>query len=786
MIAPNLVSMANSKQSTKSIGTLFFGVTVLAFTGLATLDIAAVLFISGLQIFIGALLWMWFRGENNLSFIESVGMGGAIGFSLSMLSSQIFRTILPTSIAWLFLPIVVVGVCLKYRRENSLNTKIVRHDQSDLIVVGSGSLLALSTTWYWLIPTAVTAVILTSWWMVRKTLHDPPLTHRILNQIHGVIGLLVGLKAIFGLVEVSQIRSPQWWSLRFGVMQDPDLIFAESMMRSVRLFGKTDNIFFAGNQLHYHWFSFAWSDTLNAFYATEPFAISSRAAPFIVIFVILSLVWTIASRISLNQMGPPFAVLAVSAMCAGPIPFLRVLHPYSYSFNFSIIYLFAIIVLLLTPLTRQLKAGVLLVSLFSAVAVGSKVSTAPFLVAGFTSLTIYRYFKFRVDSLKYFLLAGASALSLISVWFLLFYEKGKKSGSEFEIGFADLFWQKAFMAKEISGLPFVVGTASLILLIVYPVFGLLKIGSIFKEHTQDAVVFSISAGFVGLICSLTFFDLLESSAYLTQASLAIFLPFSIVAVTNVAAGIEKHRLVFFATSFFIGATSAKVVWTAFAHVTGGGNLSIYKYSLLMFTPLILGAIATGVLVGIFKFGAKNSLVFAVALTIVFSTIGSYLSFAPHFYRLSVSTHDLDFDPVDDLTGSSDYRELFNWISENSNQADVVAVNRYCLVASELPADCLALWNLTSALSGRQMLAEGLYPPGSQDLDSERERRRVLIDQFVKSPNDDLNQELQKYGVRFVIVDFAISAFSGSRTWAPFATIKFKSNAGLILELTLKN
>lgn len=541
--------MANSKQLTKSFGALFFGATILAFSGLIILDIAAVLFIGGLQILIGALLWMWFKGDNNLGLIESVGMGGAIGFALSMLSSQIFRSVLPRSIAWLFLPILIVGVCLKYRRKNSLNAKIVRHDQSDLLVVGSGSLLALSTSWYWLIPTAVAAVLLTSWWMVRKTLHDPPFTHRILNHIHGIIGFLVGLKAIFGLAEISQIRSPQWWSLRFGVMQDPDLIFAESMMRSVRLFGKTDNIFFTGNQLHYHWFSFAWSDTLNALYATEPFAISSRAAPFIVIFVILSLVWTIASRISLNQMGPPFAVLAVSAMCAGPIPFFRVLHPYSYSYNFSIIYLFAIIVLLLTPLTRQLSAGVLLVFLFSAVAVGSKVSTAPFLVAGFISLTIYRYFKFRADYLRYFLISAISAMSLISVSVFLFYEKDKQSGSEFELGFADLFWQKAFMTKETFGLPFVVGTASLILLIIYPVFGLLKISSIFKEHTHDAVVFSISAGFGGLICSLTFFDLLESSAYLTQASLAVFLPFSIVAVTNVVAGIQKHRFVFFWDKF---------------------------------------------------------------------------------------------------------------------------------------------------------------------------------------------------------------------------------------------
>lgn len=122
--------------------------------------------------------------------------------------------------------------------------------------------------------------------------------------------------------------------------------------------------------------------------------------------------------------------------------FFRVLHPYSYSYNFSIIYLFAIIVLLLTPLTRQLSAGVLLVFLFSAVAVGSKVSTAPFLVAGFISLTIYRYFKFRADYLRYFLISAISAMSLISVSVFLFYEKDKQSGSEFELGFADLFGRK--------------------------------------------------------------------------------------------------------------------------------------------------------------------------------------------------------------------------------------------------------------------------------------------------------------------------------------------------------
>jgi hypothetical protein len=92
---------------------------------------------------------------------------------------------------------------------------------------------------------------------------------------------------------------------------------------------------------------------------------------------------------------------------------------------------------------------------------------------------------------------------------------------------------------------------------------------------------------------------------------------------------------------------------------------------------------------------------------------------------------------------------------------------------------MALWNLTSAISGRQVLVEGLYPSYSQDLNFERENRRLLVDSFVNFPSIESRVKLQEYGVRWVVADFAVTK---NRSWGEFANARFTNNAGSILDL----
>ena len=162
-----------------------------------------------------------------------------------------------------------------------------------------------------------------------------------------------------------------------------------------------------------------------------------------------------------------------------------------------------------------------------------------------------------------------------------------------------------------------------------------------------------------------------------------------------------------------------------------------------------------------------------------STLGSYASFASGLYQDGGDYHQLRVDDSDMITGSVDYRELLVWLRSNSKKRDLVATNRYCSDSYELPPDCMALWSLTSAISGRQVLVEGLYPSYSQDLKFEREKRRLLVEGFVNKPSIESRVELQDYGVRWVVADFAVSK---NREWGEFAEVRFKNKAGAILEL----
>ena len=156
-----------------------------------------------------------------------------------------------------------------------------------------------------------------------------------------------------------------------------------------------------------------------------------------------------------------------------------------------------------------------------------------------------------------------------------------------------------------------------------------------------------------------------------------------------------------------------------------------------------------------------------------------MSFASGFYQDGGDYHALRVDDADTITGAPAYRELLIFLRDNSQVKDLVATNRYCSDSYESPPICLALWNLTSAITRRQTLVEGLWPSYSESLAPEREKRRVLVEQFVNKPSRISLDALVKYGVDWVVVDYAVTK---TRSWGEFAEIRFVNAAGSILEL----
>lgn len=764
----------------KSLLSLIFLSVILALCGLRALDIAVILGVTSVQIAVGASVWLAYRSKYQVRFAETVGMGAAIGFTLALTSSQLFRTVSPRAIGWTILPLFALVIALKILKNKTLSFVNNENDVSEILIIVSGTLIALSTSWYWLIPTAVAISFLTMWAILRINKESVTSKHKLFINLVGTVGVILLARAMPGLNALENIRNPVWWSWRFAKIQDPDVLFIESMMHSVGMFGNTDNIFFAEAKIQYHWLSFAWNDTLNSIFQTDSFAVSGLAAPIIVIFVILCLVVAFAGRFPNSRVTTPLLVLAVSSMCANPIPFIRVFHPYSYSFNFSLIFMFAFVILLMSGDKSKFFANALLIFIFTVGLVGSKISSAPFLVIGLLSANIYSLFKNHKDAKHDFLLSCVSAFAFFLTWYFIYYSATSDGPGSIKFGLGYIFIQKAFLSAGLPVLVFVIGAVSIVFLILYSLVGFIWIRQIWTLSTRFAITFSLFGGLASLVICLMFYDDGENLAYLIQSAIALILPFSVISIGN--SDVDFVRM--FKTKLFWvvigGAVGARISFSILSDVSGDSISVVYKSSGAIVLPLIAGLFLFAITRALFGFSLQRARIVYAVLLISSGTLGSYAAFAAGFYQDGVNYRLLSVDSADTITGSTPYREMLIWLRNNSQDDDLVATNRYCSDSYETPTNCLALWNLTSAISRRQVLVEGLWPSYSENLAPERERRRLLVESFVEEPSVQNRSALLDYGVRWVVADYAVTK---KRSWGEFAEVRFTNEAGAILKLT---
>ena len=743
------------------------------------MDIAVIVLMISIQVTVGGFIWLVYRSRHQVGFAETAGMGAAIGFALALASSQIFRTLVPRSFAWTILPLFALLMSIRALRKITLSFNKSQNDNNEILVIISGTIIALSTFWYWLIPTALALGTLTAWLILRKLKLSFSKKQNYVVKLVGVVGLVLLTYALLVLNSLERIRNPVWWVWRSAKIQDPDVLFAESMMHSVGLYGNSDNIFFAGAKIQYHWFSFAWNDTLNAVYQTDAFAVSGLAAPAIVIFVIMCLITAFAGRFSNSRVSAPLLALAVASMCSGPISFIRLLHPYSYSFNFSLIYLFAFVVLLLSSDKSKFFTNGSLLFLFTAVLFGSKISSVVALVLGLLLANFISLMRKDKDSKHIFLISSISALAVLLVWYFIYYSANSSSSDSIKFGFGTIFQQKAFMDPGLPVLAFVIGTTSILLLITYSFTGVFWVREVKGLSTRFVLVFLLAGGISSLILGILFYDVGENLAYLIQTAIALILPVSIVAVCNSEFGDGTKVFNGVVIAVIIGVFAAKISWSVLGRVSGNSAPVAYKSSLAVLIPLAIGLFLFSIARVLFRYSSRRALILATVSLITSATLGSYVSFASGFYQDGVDYHSLQVDDADTITGAPAYRELLIFLRDNSQVDDLVAANRYCSDSYESPPTCLALWNLTSAITRRQTLVEGLWPSYSESLAPEREKRRVLIEHFVNKPSRNSLDALLKYGVDWVVVDYAVTK---TRSWGEFAEIRFVNAAGSILEL----
>ena len=237
----------------------------LAFTGVTWGAAAAIVAALALQTCLGAIIWAWVRSRSGgaASSFEVLGMGFVLGSILSMVSGVVFRPVVPGGFGWAALAVVVLVAWL-----------VRKH-------MRRGTLLASNQNFEW----------------PRRSV------------LWGfVAGVLVGLSAVI----VNLARYPLHWTGAWN-QYHPDMVFFEALANSVARYGTGESIFMSGEDLRYHWFTYAWSGQLSDSLGLEPFVVLTRVLPMATLLASAGIAAVWAGRYTKTPWAPGLAAVLVTA-----------------------------------------------------------------------------------------------------------------------------------------------------------------------------------------------------------------------------------------------------------------------------------------------------------------------------------------------------------------------------------------------------------------------------------------------------------------------------------------
>lgn len=222
------------------MGAWAFGVLILVFLGVSSMDALLTSGLVVLQTLTGGYLWHLLRRRSEIHFLELIGMGLVLGSILALFSGVLLRPLIHSEFIPL-LPSIVVMVVFLFR-------------------------------------------------FIKSSPARPQSGHfTASNCFPAAAGVIAGI----GVLLLNLQRYPLQWE---GTWADyhVDMVFFEALSNSAARFGGTDSIFMAGADIRYHWFTYAWAGQITEITGAQPFVVLTRVLPLVALIatVSLALAWT--------------------------------------------------------------------------------------------------------------------------------------------------------------------------------------------------------------------------------------------------------------------------------------------------------------------------------------------------------------------------------------------------------------------------------------------------------------------------------------------------------------
>ena len=770
----NAVKVGNSSRVIYSSLLFFFVCTF--FLRLADVKIIESIQISavvGVQVFSGSYIWSRFSTNHKSNPPILIGIGLALGSTLSIISQQLLRTSSFEKMAWA-LPAIL---CLTYfvakealfrpKMENAREPfrRINSPKDFDLLIWGAVA-FQLSTRWLWIFPLTVILVLsalcgclFRSWFSKCKT------------------WVLTGL-LLLGSIQVSLIfrnKSNGWFHFSH------DQTFSESLSWSLTRFGPNESPFEVGASTRYHWLALAWSGITNSASNATTLTLITKALPVISFIGVIALIWAITESVSQRRQTPIFAIFGF-ALIWNLTELSPPLFTNSPTFLFTGVWFLASIFVVI-QIQQEFSTFRLLVFMVLAFAtIGGKASTGIVLISGIlfgTCIGIFRR-KSKTGTIKSLLLPVVSTLVLLISYLFFYFDNSGRAVQQLWIKIGASGPASGILFSQDNALSNGLSSGFLFLDLLMPnlvIFLLIKS----KKPEEKESYFFLGILVTGFSASF----LLNGSG---GSQLYFYLAASCITPIIVALYLEKANWHFADSSNiwiicagFISAMISSTAWSSSSAISNLTNSAIVKIGAISL-PWLIAIILRNFFVILNKgqSGKKRIGPTLASIILIISVCSSYRLI--YQYRISVKQiHQIQVGQTNDsMSGSTDQLAIFNWLRTNTSELDIVATNRFCI---SYDSNCNSKWMLLTAISHRRAFIEGGY------FDWLTRNRIPSVTQqskfdscisFAVSPNFENWSSLAASNVSWFVVDHVASL--PLETWEPFATIVMKNSSMTLLKV----
>ena len=728
-----------------------------------------------IQVCTGAAFWVMFKPRTSEPIHELFAMGLAIGSTTVVVSHLVlFKTFVGGN-SWVVPSVVLLGVFITLPRARRVFKEVIEEKQGSLMFssLAMSTAVGLSFWWWWTLPIVLVLLIL-------KFLAQTSLRTKRYSM-----GVIAGLGTVAIATAASYMRNlnDTWWIFSY------DQVFSESMSVSLANWGPTDNIQLAGSGLSYHWFALAWAGITTHGAGVGSWIVVTKILPICALFGVLSLLWSISTRLSPSRIVPIATVFSFS-LISNPFQLQPSRFINSPTFYMSMLWLLAFSLLFIDGINQRGKQKYFFLTFMFCSALASKVSSGAVVFGGATFALFAAIIGNRRDVKLIRYLATLLSLlifSTIAIYFLMY--QSTPIGSESN----PLYWDPFQLAPTLGLFNYestvLVRFVSLavVLLCFLPMISA-SIYCLLNSCKENSAAYTFLAaqtlaGFFGVVAfnhdggSQLYFWLASMTTAPILVARLLELGF-----TRFGTSISKLKYTLVVLVGLLAAQLVEIFWNGsiFGLVTPR-QISVGRIGLIaVFSAM---SVVVAILISqVWKIQTKVRKKTLVVVWISFALMCSSSIGYGAIHRVEMAKSlakrvELDTNNPDLITGSDSHISALHWLRENSQLNDVVAINRYCIPGID---SCISKWALVTALSHRRALIEGGYFDATRPPDSVRDKIRYSID-FAEQPNTINHKWLIEQNVTWVVVDHSTQV-SGLRNWEPFGVVAFTNEFITIVKL----